>query len=130
MARLVETLDGRRGTDAYRRKAEKLAPSVDRRYWNNQRACYLECADQPDGLATQLSHAVALLSGHLPEHRRAAALAAIERDDLLAPDLYMHHLVFRALVQNDRAERALSLIRKYWSPIVLSGSPTIWEMAR
>jgi hypothetical protein len=127
-ARLLERFAREGDAQAYRRKAGRLATAIDRRYWNERRNCYVECADEPDGLATQLSHAVALLSGHLPAERQDAAIAALERDDLLAPDLYMHHLVFRALVQHGRAERALSLIRNYWGPIVLSGSPTLWEI--
>jgi hypothetical protein len=72
-------------------------------------------------------HAVALLSGQLPDHRVGPSVNALERDDLLSPDLYMHHLVLRAMVKQGRSQQALDRIRKYWGPIVLTGTTTIWE---
>jgi len=117
------------GQDArpFRDNAARIAASVDRRFWNEQRGCYVECEDAPDGLATQISHAVALLSGGVPDQHHAAAVAALNRDDLLAPELYMQHLVLRALVRFSNPAFALARVLRYWGPIVSIGSPTIGE---
>lgn len=126
-ARLLEYFGEGRQAAQMRHKAAGSAAAADRRFWNDQRACYVECAEAPEGLATQVCHAVALLSGFAPPGRMPQIAAALNREDLLAPELYMHHLVLRALVRFGHADVAIERIRKYWGPIVRSGSPTIGE---
>ena len=43
------------------------------------------------------------------------------------PELYLHFFVFQAMSCCGQEAAALERIRKYWGPIVESGSPTIWE---
>jgi hypothetical protein len=126
-ARLVDRFGERKRARKFSIKAQAVAAAIDRRFWSQKRNCYVECATAPNGLATQLTHAVALLSGHAPADRIAALVEALRRDDLLAPELYMHHLVLRAMVEAGRPADALKRIRRYWGPIVLCGSPTIGE---
>jgi len=126
-ATLLEQLGMPEKVEAFRSKAAKVSAATDRRFWNEKRNCYVECAEAPDGLATQVSHAVALLSGGVPQGRMPAVIAALDRDDLLAPELYMQHLVLRALMKFGDPQIAIQRIRKYWGPIVQGGSPTIGE---
>lgn len=111
------------------RRAAHTTAGIERRFWSDERRCYLEhlpgVTVKP--LASQLSHAMALLSGRLPAERAGRALDALLDADLPAPDLYLQHLALRALTACGAADRALERIRRYWGPIALSGSPTVWE---
>lgn len=126
-ATLLEQLGLPDKVQAFRGKAARVSAATDRRFWNEKRNCYVECAGAPDGLATQVSHAVALLSGGVPPARMARVIAALDREDLLAPELYMQHLVLRALMKFGDPKISIARIRKYWGRIVLGGSPTIGE---
>ncbi|HEV7298309.1 MAG TPA: hypothetical protein VGN72_03020 [Tepidisphaeraceae bacterium] len=108
------------------RRADTVAAAIDARLWSEALGAYAdwEGADAP---ASQLPQAIALLSGLAPQHRRDALVAAIAADDLLAPELYLHHLVFGAMTAAGRVAAALDRVRRHWGPIVAGGSPTIWE---
>lgn len=127
--RLLRRIGDTRDTSALETKAAKVAAATDARFWSKARNCYVEYSESEEfePLASQICHAVALLSGRLPAERIDAARAALNRDDLLAPDLYLQHLRLRALAASGNAAGSLEQIRRYWGPIVLSGSPTIWE---
>jgi alpha-L-rhamnosidase len=128
-ARLLERL-GRPGeAPALRAEAERIAQAADRRFWSEESGCYAEWIANGGGPGrlSQLSHAVALLSGRVPAARRSSVTDALNREDLLKPELYLHHFVLRALAAAGRAPDALDRIRKYWGNIVLAPSPTIWE---
>jgi hypothetical protein len=128
-ARLMRRLDVPGDVKALQAQADRIARAADSRFWNAEKDCYAEWVekDAPTGLYSQLSHAVAVLSGRVPESHRNAVADALNREDLLKPELYLHHLVLRALAATGRTPAALERIRKYWGPIVLSSSPTIWE---
>ena len=44
------------------------------------------------------------------------------------PELYMLHFYFQALAKIDRHDVIYSLIEKYWSPMLKTDCPTIWEV--
>jgi hypothetical protein len=130
-ARLAESLGWSSfDPDALRRKASRLARAIDARFWDERESAYVEYFDDADraALYSQLSAATALLSGGLPPWRTAPVAAAIEREDFLAPELFMHHFVLRAMASGGRGQAALDRVRRYWGPIVRGGSSTIWEM--
>lgn len=128
-ARLFKRIGDPRDTSSWTERAARTAATTDQHFWSDPRQCYVEWIDQdgPSQTASQLSHAVALLTGRVPEARRVAVRKCVSRKDLLAPELYLHHYILRALTRTCRGREALSLIRELWGPIVLSGSPTIWE---
>lgn len=115
----------------YRQRAARKAAQIDHIFWDNQRACFLEWlgqeASQAPELAGKLTHALALLSGHLNPDRRSAVEQALFRDDLHLPELYMLYFVFEAMAGIGRLDEVHRLIHRYWGPILQSGSPTIWE---
>lgn len=129
-ARLMDQL-GHAPSDsaAYTEKAARLAETIDRRFWMAERGCYRErLKDKPDtALSCQVAHAAALLTGRLPDGRRDDVAAALHREDLRTPELYLQHLVLRAMAQAGAPEAGLRRIQRYWCPIVETGSPTIWE---
>jgi hypothetical protein len=108
------------------KRADAVAAAIDARLWSDALGAYAEW-DGPDAPASQLPQAIALLSGLAPQHRREALAGAVTRGDLLAPELYLHHLVFRAMTATGQMSVALDRVRQHWGPIVASGSPTIWE---
>jgi len=112
-----------------REKAERVAAAIDSRFWSEERDCYVEWLEdgRPGPLASQLTQALAILSGRAPLHRNEALERALTRADLLAPELYLHHFVLRALTATGQAAQALEIIRRYWVPILDAGSPVIWE---
>ena len=129
-ARLVELLGWSFDPHALRQKARRVARACDRRFWDESRLAHVEYFDDAGNpaLFSQLSAATALLSGGLPPDRLKAVSVAIDREEFLAPDLFMHHLILRALAGVGRAQAALDRVRRHWGPIVASGSSTIWEM--
>jgi hypothetical protein len=129
-ARLLKRLDPDRDTHALVRKAEHLVAAIDKKFWNHRERCYIEGVDRLEGvpLITQLAQACAILSGRLSADRRRALAVSLVRDDLLAPELFMHHFVLRAMVATGQSRAALERIRRHWKPVLDSGSPTIWEL--
>jgi hypothetical protein len=128
-ARLFKRVGDNRDTSIWSAKAARVAAATDKRFWQESRQCYVEWLNdgQPGEVASQLCQAIALLSARAPQNRKAPLEKALGRADLLAPELYLHHFVLRALVNASKSADALAVIRRYWGPIVLSGSPTVWE---
>lgn len=128
-ARIFKHIGDPRDTRPWTKRAARVAAATDQRFWNHERQCYVEWIDQdgPAKTASRLSHAAALLTGRVPAAHRALVHKAVSQQDLLAPELYLHHYILRALTQTGRGREALGLIRQLWGPIVLSGAQTIWE---
>lgn len=150
-ARLLKKLHPGRDVIKLTSKAKQLAAAIEKRFWNAEEQYYTEGmrtaleytkleADQSKvvdvkldeknskPLVTELAQAYAILSGHLPEARKQQLAAALNSRKLLSPDLFMHHFVLRALVATGHTQQAFDRIHEFWTPIVNSGSPTIWEM--
>ncbi|MEI8078548.1 MAG: alpha-L-rhamnosidase C-terminal domain-containing protein [bacterium] len=114
----------------YRARAASTAASTNRQFFKtgeNRLADWLEPDGSPSIHSSQLAHALALLSGQVPADRRNAIEFALNDHRLLAPELYLSFFVFQAMRRCGQEAAALERIRKYWGPIVASGSPTIWE---
>jgi hypothetical protein len=129
-SRLIRKMGRIAQAEAYEQHARVIAERIDRLLWDNNRQCYAEWLvdGQPGSVCSQLSQGLALLSSLAnPAHQRQLA-DALDRDDLRPPELFMTHMLLRAMVSAGRPGAALSRIRRYWTPIVESGSPTIWEM--
>jgi hypothetical protein len=81
--------------------------------------------DSPDGINSQLAHALAFLTG---EYKDDFILQALLDKNLLIPEFFFHIFIFEALAKLGKADEALKRIRKYWGKNVMTGTPTIWEM--
>ncbi len=117
--------------EKYRYRAIKTAEAANRRFFKeteNRLADWLEPDGNLSGHSSQLAHALALLSGKVPFERHKAFVSALDDDKILEPELYLSFFVFQAMRLCGQETAALERIRKYWGPIVESGSPTIWEM--
>lgn len=114
----------------YRTRAAQTAESADRRFFKpgeNRLADCLETDGKPSEHSSQLTHAIALLSGQVPDVRRKSYEAALNDNKILTPELYLSYFAFRAMRLCGQETVVLERIRKYWGAIVESGSPTIWE---
>jgi len=129
-ARLLGALGDQRDVSPFKEKAAIISRAIDRGFWDESKQAYIEYFDDEGKpkLISQLSHAAAVLSGELPENRMAASVVAMQSNAFLAPELFKHHLVLRALATQRCGQAALDRIREHWGPIVMSGSSTIWEM--
>lgn len=128
-ARILDKHGDPERAESLRQKVGSLALAIDRRFWSIERSCYVEWLEdgKPGPLASQLTQALAILSGRAPRHRKEALERALTRKDLLAPELYLHHFVLRALTATGQAAQALEVVRRYWWPVIEAGSPVIWE---
>lgn len=130
MADLCTTL-GCDGADEWSSRAAGAAETIDRHFWDEARQCYRELrgdeGEREWPLGSQLTHALALLSGFVAEDRRDAVESALQRDDLLVPELYMLHFVLEALAETGRLDATDELIRRYWGSMLGTDTSTIWE---
>ena len=110
----------------YTKLAKEISVAIVAKFWNDELDCFNEFIDQP-GAASKISHALAILSGRLPQKYFERCGAALLRDDCLNPELYMMHFVFKALAATGNRGEIMKLIEKYWQPMVESDCPTIWE---
>ncbi len=93
-------------------------------------ADWLEEDGSQSKLASQLSHALAILSGALPEAEAKEFGEKILFDNKFhETELFMSHFQFLATEKVGREEEALEKIRRLWGMIVDAGSPVIWENA-
>jgi hypothetical protein len=130
LARVINHLDPTADASSWTRKADAIARRIDRHDWHEPQGVYREGLDDPAGrpLVTQLSQALAILSGRLSAPRRDTLAFMLMQNEGLAPELFMQHFVQRAMVQCGLAEAARQRLAQYWLPILDTGSPTIWEM--
>jgi hypothetical protein len=115
----------------YRARSTRTAESANLRFFKkgeNRLADWLEPDGHPSEHSSQLAHALALLSEQVPSGRHKTFASALNDDKILEPELYLNFFVFQAMRLCGQEAAALERIRKYWGPIVESGSPTIWEM--
>lgn len=70
----------------------------------------------------RLTHAMALLAGADPD-----LCQGMFNEDILAPELYYGVFLIHAFAALKDTASALRYIRKYWGPMLDSGTPTFWE---
>jgi len=80
--------------------------------------------DSPDGISSQLAHALAFLTD---EYKDDFIVDALLDKNLLIPEFFFHIFIFDVLKKLDKADEAINRIRKYWGKNVMTGTPTIWE---
>ncbi len=127
---LVECGGDAAQAQALRRKARALSKAILKRLWpEGAKHCsdWLEKDGTPSRNSSQLTHALALLSGTLPEEKKKEALLRLEDDSIRITELYLHHFIFQALEANGMTHSALDRVRRYWGDMVLTGTPTLWE---
>lgn len=114
----------------YAAKARHVAGAVQLRFWMRDANCLAEYLLSPSSpvWAGRLTHALWLLTGHVPDSTKHSVVSALAREDLPLPELYMMVFVLKAFAERGEIDRALDIIKRYWFPIIDSGSPTIWEM--
>ncbi|MBN1554140.1 MAG: hypothetical protein JXA11_05310 [Phycisphaerae bacterium] len=125
LARLYQGRDAHKA-DLYDKIARDLAEAVVRKFWDEPRKVFREFLDDARP-ASQITHALALLSERLPEKLVSPCRRALTRDDCLTPELYMMHYVLRALAQTGRGAAAMERIRRFWGSQLSFDCPTIWE---
>lgn len=116
--------------DKHQTRAENLPDVIDQRFFKNDEkrlADWLEPDGSPSKHSSQLTHAIALLSGKTPRNRVADFQAALDDDALLKPELYLSYFLFQAMARHGKAPEALRRIQRYWGSIMTTASPTIWE---
>ena len=112
--------------DTYEQIAQNLVAAIVKVFWDEKREVFREFSDD-EKPASQITHALALLSGRLPVAIVASCGCALTRDDCLTPELYMMHYVLHALAQAGRPADAMNLVRRHWGPMLTTDTPTIWE---
>ena len=113
--------------DFYKR-ADRVAAGIEKRFWIPAERRYREMrGGNPEKRSTQLTHALALLSGLVPRQQVADVANGLLCEDFIAPELYLTCFILRALAEGGAAPAALDIVRRYWTPIIRVGSPTVWE---
>jgi len=117
----------------YEAKVPKIVAGMKARFQLGEGGAYadwLEADGQQSAMVSQLSHAMAILSGALsPQEEQALGSKALFNPDFHQPELFMSHFSFLATERVGQGEQALDKIRRLWGGIVASGSTTIWENA-
>jgi hypothetical protein len=129
---LSERLGDSPKAEALRSGIPDAAKNALTRFWpDSSKFCadWLEDDGAPSKASSQLTHALALLSGRLPDSKRETALSAIDSASIRVPELYLHHFVFRAMEDAGMDDAALARIRLHWGKIAKSGATTLWESA-
>ena len=86
--------------------------------------------NKPDKVSSRLAHAIALLSGELPENLKTRYRTALVCDKLLEPELYLYFFLFRAMLEAGEGQwvaAGLEKLRLHWGKQVESGYPTLAE---
>lgn len=114
----------------YTKKSARTVEALDDVFWEKEEKRYCDWVDSQEGQVKsshQLTHALAILSNKYDPAKLNNIQTALSQEDILRPDLYMAHFVIRALCELGKPQEALQKIRKYWTPIAKSSSPTVWE---
>ena len=74
---------------------------------------------------SRLPHALAILAGEDP----ALAIGGLMDESLLTPDLFYWFFMLQAMELAGKNSEAFRNIQKYWSPMLDTGTPTLWEAA-
>ena len=78
--------------------------------------------------SSRVVHALALLAGAEQAIPEQGVLQNVLLDDsFFPPELFYSSFILLAMKKCGFHSEALAYIRKYWGPIVDSGSPTLWE---
>ncbi len=80
----------------------------------------------------QLTQAIALLAGFVPEAKKEEIIAAMLNEDLVAIELSYLIYKYDALMQTSRdyAEVVLDDIEKMWGSMLYAGATSFWETSR
>ena len=123
------------------RALQHLSDQTRHAFWRPELGCLVdgeECDASPEVLKalgipeaphreqpiSRLPHAFALLAGMEPV---TDYLPSVLDEHLLTPDFYYLFFLLEAMAECGKPGVALRNIRNYWSQVVESGSPTIWE---
>jgi hypothetical protein len=121
---------GQGGATRHEALARETAASIPTRYWREKEKRFVDwegdAAWDPKH-SSQLTHALGLLSGLLPDGKQAPSRDALVDETLRIPELYLHHFVFQAMSENGMGASALARIRQYWGGMVDQGAQTLWE---
>lgn len=87
-----------------RKRVPQIAAITLQSFWpENTSRCH-DALDKDGKLLpglSQLTHALAILSGTLPAGRRSDAIEALNDSAIRVPELYLHHFVFQAMHDSD-----------------------------
>ncbi|MBN8216429.1 MAG: hypothetical protein J0L75_07280 [Spirochaetes bacterium] len=121
---------GRGDGERHGRLAAETFAAIQDRFWNAAAGRLMdwegEAAWNPMA-SSQLTHALARLTGLLPAAKASAAREALDDGALRIPELYLHHFLFQAMDQAGMGKAALDRIRRYWGAMVDRGAKTLWE---
>lgn len=129
-AGLLETSGNQKSAKEWRLKIAPVVAGIEKRFWHEERKMYSEFeeSDKDEIIYSQLCHAFSLMSGALPERRRADSVTALGNTEAITPELYMYHFVLNQLRDHGLFDQALSCVRAHWGRMIKTGTSTLWEI--
>ncbi len=129
-AELLEISGDRQAAAEWRLRIPPVLAGIEKRFWQESKKMYSEFeeTDKDKLVYSQLCHAFSLMSGALPEMRRADAIAALSSTKAITPELYMYHFILNQLRDHGAFDLALSYVREHWGGMIKTGTPTLWEI--
>lgn len=142
-----------RAEQRYRGRAEHLAGALNRRHWDADRGVYVDSVDPDSGeqrpRVSQQGNAAMIHWGLAPRERwprmieritapQRLKLTAVppvvpegepfdEAEDVVLANTYFSHFVFSALGKAGRFDLALAQMRRFYEPMLATGTTTLWE---
>lgn len=109
--------------DRWRQRAAEVTAAIRDHLWNPNLQHFNENARDNVPAGTQISQALAILSGRLDPD----SWPRLDGPGISPSELYMLHFVLQADVSSSGTGAALERIRNHWGPMIDAESPTVWE---
>jgi alpha-L-rhamnosidase len=152
-AKLADAVERPKLARDYRAAASEIRAALNTRHWDEARGVYVDCVDPISGAqklrVSQHANAAMILWGNAPQERWSRMIERItdptrltftaappiaptgETLDLQAgvvlANTFYSHFVYEALVKAGHAPAALSLMRRFYGPMLEKGATTLWE---
>ena len=117
------------GKDAgdWQQTAKQLLHNAHNTFFDEKTGAYKTRPDD-DGPTHELTQALMLWAGGVPEEHRASVEQAILGEQLIRTSLSMTIFTYEALLQNPANRKyVLSEMQKVWSKMLAAGAQTFWE---
>jgi hypothetical protein len=114
----------------YTTRAKEVLKKIEHHFWDAEQQGFIEWipkAEEKPLKAGKLVQSLALLTGMLSPALETQVKQDLPSDEGLLPELYMMHFYFQALAKIGRHDKIHRLIETYWSPMLKTDCPTIWE---
>ena len=140
-------------TTRYRERAEAIALALQDRFWDAERGAYTDSLEPRPGEShpriSQQTNALFVVAGIAPPERFASMVAVMTdssrlkltfappmvthvepfdaASDVVRANTYFSHFVYLALAKMGRFDLVLEQIRRFYGPMMESGTETLWE---